>query len=56
MLRDGRQSGTGYPPSSASTHLAVLVVGLRRRGVTVSGDEEPPSSKQVAGALCVSDA
>ncbi|MFD7865081.1 hypothetical protein [Streptomyces sp. NPDC059783] len=36
----GQQSGKGYAFTSASTHLAVAVVGLRRRGVKVSGDDQ----------------
>ncbi|RSO03342.1 hypothetical protein DMH18_37645 [Streptomyces sp. WAC 06783] len=40
MLREGQQNRTGYAPSSASTHLAAAVVGLRRRGVQVSGDDQ----------------
>ncbi|MFC9271332.1 hypothetical protein ACFTXJ_26625 [Streptomyces zhihengii] len=40
MLREGQQNGQGYAPSSASTHLAAAVVGLRERGVTVSGDDQ----------------
>ncbi|WP_241692283.1 hypothetical protein [Streptomyces sp. N1] len=40
MLREGQQNGTGYAPSSASTHLAGAVVGLRRRGVHVLGDDQ----------------
>ncbi|MFF3558242.1 hypothetical protein ACFYXL_33065 [Streptomyces tsukubensis] len=40
MLREGRQNGRGYAPSLASTHLAAAVVGLRQRGVAVSGDDQ----------------
>ncbi|MGW5695566.1 integrase [Streptomyces asiaticus] len=40
MLREGQQNGAGYAPSSASTHLAAAVVGLRERGAKVSGDDQ----------------
>ncbi|MFJ6754745.1 MULTISPECIES: hypothetical protein [unclassified Streptomyces] len=38
MLREGQQNGKGYAPRPVGTHLAAVVVGLRReRGVSVSG-------------------
>ncbi|WP_234433641.1 hypothetical protein [Streptomyces rimosus] len=49
MLREGRQNGTGYAPSSASTHLAAAVVGLRRRGVKVSGDDQAAARAALEG-------
>ncbi|MFI2209630.1 integrase [Streptomyces sp. NPDC020141] len=49
MLREGRQNGRGYAPSSASTHLAAAVVGLRRRGVKVSGDDQAEARAALEG-------
>ncbi|WP_262388184.1 integrase [Streptomyces parvus] len=49
MLREGRQTGKGYAPSSASTHLAAAVVGLRQRGVTVSGDDQAAARTALEG-------
>ncbi|MFI5635505.1 integrase [Streptomyces sp. NPDC051664] len=49
MLREGRRNGRGYAPSSAGTHLAAAVVGLRERGVTVSGDDQGEARKALEG-------
>ncbi|MEW2709247.1 integrase [Streptomyces koyangensis] len=49
MLREGRHNGTGYAPSSASTHLAGAVVGLRRRGVHVLGDDQAAARSALEG-------
>ncbi|MGY1583792.1 integrase [Streptomyces sp. MN13] len=49
MLREGQQNGTGYAPSSASTHLAAAVVGLRERGVKVSGDDQAEARAALEG-------
>lgn len=49
MLREGQQNGTGYAASSASTHLAAAVVGLRQRGVAVSGDDQAAARKALEG-------
>ncbi|MFH8620161.1 integrase [Streptomyces sp. NPDC017979] len=49
MLREGQQNGAGYAPSSASTHLAAAVVGLRQRGVTVSGDDQAKARAALEG-------
>lgn len=49
MLREGQQAGNGYAPSSASTHLAAAVVGLRQRGVTVSGDDQAAARAALEG-------
>ncbi|MFJ8502008.1 hypothetical protein [Streptomyces sp. NPDC093992] len=49
MLREGQQNGTGYAASSASTHLAAAVVGLRQRGVAVSGDDQAEARKALGG-------
>ncbi|MGW5609522.1 integrase [Streptomyces sp. NPDC003753] len=49
MLREGRQNGTGYAPSSASTYLAAAVVGLRERGVKVSGDDQAEARAALEG-------
>ncbi|MFD7676154.1 site-specific integrase [Streptomyces anulatus] len=49
MLREGQQNGKGYAPSSASTHLAAAVVGLRQRGVTVSGDGQAEARSALEG-------
>ncbi|WP_010361167.1 integrase, partial [Streptomyces acidiscabies] len=45
----GQQNGKGYAPSSASTHLAAAVVGLRERGVTVSGDDQSEARTALEG-------
>ncbi|MEV5598948.1 integrase [Streptomyces sp. NPDC052496] len=49
MLREGQQNGKGYAPSSASTHLAAAVVGLRRRGVKISGDDQAAARAALEG-------
>ncbi|MFD4178202.1 site-specific integrase [Streptomyces anulatus] len=49
MLREGQRNGKGYAPSSASTHLAAAVVGLRERGVTVSGDDQREARAALEG-------
>ncbi|WP_346010556.1 integrase [Streptomyces sp. SID5910] len=49
MLREGQQNGKGYAPSSASTHLAAAVVGLRDRKVTVSGDDQSEARTALEG-------
>ncbi|MGW7343043.1 integrase [Streptomyces sp. NPDC054854] len=49
MLREGRQNGKGYAPTSASTHLAATVVGLRARGATVSGDDQAEARAALEG-------
>ncbi|MFB7191619.1 integrase [Streptomyces sp. NPDC056230] len=49
MLREGQQNGKGYAPSSASTHLAAAVVGLRERGVKVSGDDQAEARAALEG-------
>ncbi|MFF3843453.1 integrase [Streptomyces sp. NPDC001930] len=49
MLREGQQNGKGYAPTSASTHLAAAVVGLRERGVTVSGDDQSEARTALEG-------
>jgi integrase len=57
MLREGQQPrpddppGTlrGYAPSSAGTHLAGAVVGLRQRGATVSRDDQAAARKGLEG-------
>ncbi|MFG3208083.1 integrase [Streptomyces sp. NPDC048192] len=49
MLREGQQNGKGYAPSSASTHLAAAVVGLRERGVKVSGDDQAEARVALEG-------
>jgi integrase len=49
MLREGQQNGKGYAPSSASTHLAAAVVGLRERKVTVSGDDQSEARTALEG-------
>ncbi|ANP56710.1 integrase [Streptomyces griseochromogenes] len=48
-LREGRQNGTGYASTSASTHLAAAVVGLRQRGVQVSGDDQAEARAALEG-------
>ncbi|MFE6835077.1 hypothetical protein ACFVFI_09615 [Streptomyces sp. NPDC057705] len=49
MLREGRQNGKGCAPSSAGTHLAAVVVGLRERGVCVSGDDQAEARTALTG-------
>ncbi|MER7840430.1 hypothetical protein ABTY98_32190 [Streptomyces sp. NPDC096040] len=49
MLREGQQNGTGYASTSASTHLAAAVVGLRQRGVQVSGDDQGEARAALEG-------
>lgn len=49
MLREGQQNGKGYAPSSASTHLAAAVVGLRQRGAKVSGDDQADARAALEG-------
>ncbi|OKJ52761.1 integrase [Streptomyces sp. CB02261] len=49
MLREGQQNGQGYAATSASTHLAAAVVGLRERGVKVSGDDQAGARAALAG-------
>ncbi|MGW2989337.1 integrase [Streptomyces goshikiensis] len=49
MLREGQQNGMGYAPNSADTHLAAVVIGLRERGATVSGDDQAQARKALAG-------
>jgi integrase len=49
MLREGRSDRRGYAPSSASTHLAAVVVGLRRRQVEVSRDDQAEARKALEG-------
>ncbi|WP_226653006.1 hypothetical protein [Streptomyces hydrogenans] len=49
MLREGQQNGKGYAPSSASTHLAATVVGLRQRGVAVSGYAQAEARADLEG-------
>lgn len=49
MLREGQQNGKGYAPSSASTHLAAAVVGLRERGAKVSGDDQTEARTALEG-------
>lgn len=49
LLRQGQTNGSGYAPSSASTILAGTVVELRRRGVTVSRDDQAEARKGLEG-------
>ncbi|MGW4270900.1 tyrosine-type recombinase/integrase [Streptomyces seoulensis] len=49
MLREGQTNGTGYAPSSASTVLAGTVVELRRRGITVSRDDQAEARRDLEG-------
>lgn len=49
MLREGQQNGKGYAATSASTHLAAVVVGLRQRGVTVAGNDQADARKALEG-------
>ncbi len=49
MLREGQRNGKGYAPTSASTHLAAAVVGLRERGVEVSGDDQAEARAALEG-------
>jgi integrase len=57
MLREGQQprpgdppdTVRGYAPSSAGTHLAGAVVGLRQRGATVSRDDQAAARTALEG-------
>ncbi|MFJ5179391.1 integrase [Streptomyces griseoviridis] len=49
MLREGQQNGKGYAPSSASTILAGVVVGLRERGCAVTRDDQAAARKALDG-------
>ncbi|MDX3638279.1 hypothetical protein [Streptomyces sp. MB09-02B] len=49
MLREGQQNGNGYAPSSASTILAGVVVGLRERGCAVTRDDQAAARKALDG-------
>lgn len=49
MLREGRKGGSGYAPSSAGTHLAGAVVGLRKRGATVRLDDQAAAREALNG-------
>ncbi|WP_437050562.1 integrase [Streptomyces sp. enrichment culture] len=49
MLRQGQQNGKGYAPSSASTILAGVVVGLRERGCAVTRDDQAAARKALDG-------
>lgn len=49
MLREGQRNGQGYAATSASTHLAAAVVGLRQRGVKVSGDDQAEARAALEG-------
>ncbi|MDP9616437.1 integrase [Streptomyces demainii] len=49
MLREGQTDGSGYAPSSASTHLAGAVIGLRQRGAVVSKDDQAAARKALDG-------
>lgn len=49
MLREGRTDGSGYAPSSASTHLAGTVVELRSRGVTVDRNDQAEARARLEG-------
>jgi integrase len=49
MLDRGQANGKGYAPSSASTHLAAVVVGLRKRGVEVSRDVQAEARAALEG-------
>jgi hypothetical protein len=49
MLREGQANGTGYAASSASTHLAAVVVGLRERGCAVTRDDQAAARKALDG-------
>lgn len=53
MLREGQQSGKGYAPSSAGTHLAAVVVGLQQRGQTVSRDDDQAAARKSLEGLAV---
>lgn len=48
-LPEGQQDGKGYAPSSASIPPAAAVVGLRERGVTVSGDDQTEARAALEG-------
>ncbi|WP_253917169.1 hypothetical protein [Streptomyces sp. MNP-20] len=49
MLREGQQNSHGCAPSSASTHLAAAVVGLRQRGAKVTGDDQAAARTALEG-------
>jgi integrase len=49
MLREGQANGKGYAASSASTHLAAVVVGLRQRGSAVTRDDQAAARKALDG-------
>ncbi|WP_406300086.1 integrase [Embleya sp. NBC_00888] len=49
LLREGRTDGAGYAPSSASTILAAVVVGLRERGVHVARDDQAEARRAMDG-------
>jgi integrase len=49
MLREGQASGKGYAATSASTHLAAVVVGLRERGCAVARDDQSAARKALDG-------
>ena len=49
LIRQGQANGTGYAPSSASTIFAGTVVELRRRGVTVSRDDQAEARRGLEG-------
>lgn len=49
MVREGQQNGTGYASTSASTHLAAAVVGLRQRCVQVSSDDQAEARAALEG-------
>lgn len=49
MLREGQANGKGYAPSSAGTHLAAVVVGLRDRGCAVTRDDQAAARKALDG-------
>lgn len=49
MVAGGKRDGTGYAPKSAGTHLAAAVVGIRRRGGTVSVDDQAQARAALGG-------
>ncbi|KUN93989.1 tyrosine-type recombinase/integrase [Streptomyces resistomycificus] len=49
MLREGQQNDNGYAPSSASTILAGVVVGLRERGCAVNREDQAAARKSLDG-------
>ncbi|MET7824667.1 hypothetical protein ABZT23_08310 [Streptomyces sp. NPDC005386] len=49
MLREGQASAKGYAASSASTHLAAVVVGLRQRGSAMTRDDQAAARKALDG-------